>query len=163
MTDDRRQFLVRGVFAGAAGTLLPAAASAFGRRASACREPVICPPVVCLEPIYRLHRSLPDVPISGPFPSLLRLAKLGDLIQVVVTYPLATGPTTPTPRCAGILTHGCPIFCPVGVYSSDIIPGGGKLNAFVKAVGLGTASFIVRVSMSDGSIRDVPFAFDVTL
>src|SRR5438270_105845 len=101
---NRRKFLTTGAAAGLAGLMVPAAAAAFGRRGSSC-APAPCQPTVCCEPIYRLNLSKPEVPIEGPFPTLVRQAKYGDLIQVVITYMLGLPPPSPEPRCASILVY----------------------------------------------------------
>lgn len=113
-----------------------------------------------------LNLSEPQVCINGPFPSLMRSAEVGELVQVQIIYPICP----PFPTAARIVLTG-KHWSSVGVYStqgkivawSHCLPqpplGVGYLSALLKAVKEGEEQFTVEVRLEDNSIKKVPFAF----
>lgn len=118
------------------------------------------------QPIAQLNLSDPAVSIHGPFPTLMRGARPGDLIVVQVSYPMAP----PFPKSA-VIVPASRIFSPVGVYRASgkvvtLTPepqqggvGVGYLCAVVKAMKAGQGDFAVKVTLMDDSIREVTFTF----
>ena len=120
-------------------------------------------------PLSSLVLSEPPVSVNGPFPAKLRGAKVGDLVQVQITYPIVP----PFPESAKLILKSR-AFSEVGVFRTDgqvaiLTPkpqqgaiGVGYISAFVKAVTPAkSAGFEVEVRDSAGKVKIVPFMFSI--
>jgi len=118
--------------------------------------------------IGELNISKPFVGINGPFPHLLRTAKIGDLVVCEIFFPII--PVTPK---SAVIVPSTAALAPVGVYHAanelvvlNIHPqkgpiGIGILVVALKAMSAGSCKVTVKVKMSDGTEKDVPFDFNV--
>jgi hypothetical protein len=120
------------------------------------------------KPIAELNLSTPIVDINGPIPTLLREAKVGQLIQVQIRYPIA--PPFPQSAEVDLSTRA---FSLVGVYNTGgqvaiLTPkpqtgglGVGYLSVFVKAINQGRGTITAQIKLSDGTVKSVPFEFEI--
>lgn len=118
--------------------------------------------------IAELKLSDPIVDIGGPFPTLLRGAKVGQLILMQISYRIATS----VPKSATIDLSSKALSA-VGIYMTPgevafLTPerkeakiGVGFLSVFVKAIDKGRCSVTVKVTLTDDTVKDVPFEIEV--
>ncbi|MDB5390560.1 MAG: hypothetical protein JWM11_6206 [Planctomycetaceae bacterium] len=118
--------------------------------------------------IAELNLSEPIVSINGPFPTVLRGAKVGQLIQVQISFPISP----PFPTSAKVEPDS-DIFSVIGVYRTEgeiaiLTPkpkqgaiGVGFLSVFVTAKKAGKGNFTVKVKLDGGTVKSVPFAFNI--
>lgn len=111
------------------------------------------------------------VTVNGPFPTLLRMANVGDLIQLQISSVPGIGPG---PRSVIVYSHcGCVAFVEAvttggAVYHPNPgetitgLVGTTNYSVFVKAIRPGNDNLTVEVRMSDGTRRRVPFAFQIS-
>jgi hypothetical protein len=127
-----------------------------------------CGDEVCAELQHsRLNLQKP-VFVQGPIPSLLRSARVGDLIQLQVSYPIS--PPFPTKACVETdnraLSAECVVGTPGEVAILTLKPQSGRIgvgfiSAFVRAHTAGKATATVTVVFPDGTKKAVPFAFQI--
>jgi hypothetical protein len=111
--------------------------------------------------------SEPAVGVHGPFPTLLRRAAVGDAILLQVEYPIAP----PFPKSVQV-DHGRQFRC-IGVFQTDgkiaVLTskpqqqgiGVGFISVVVQAMNAGQGTVTAKVTLHDGTTKDVPFAFDI--
>jgi hypothetical protein len=123
-----------------------------------------------LRPINELALSEPVVYLYDADSATQGTAKVGQLIQAQISYPISP----PFPVSADIQVTPGQGLVPRGVYRTpgkiaalgdepQQSPGigVGYLSAFVRAQQAGEVSFIVRIKMSDGKVKKVPFNFTI--
>ncbi len=120
------------------------------------------------ETIAQLNVSQPSVFINGPIPTLMREAVVGDAILVQVSYPIS--PPFPKSVKVGLSSRALRL---VGVYRSAgevaILTtepvqgklGVGYLGILVQAMNSGTETITARITLSDNSVKEVPFTFGI--
>jgi|CXWL01.1.fsa_nt_gi hypothetical protein len=111
------------------------------------------------------------VSINGPFPSLMRTADVGDLIQLQIFSVPGIGPDPTSVRvysdCGNVafleaVTTGGAIYHP---NPGEVVTGVlGTINysVFVQVVRPGNDNVTVEVRLADGSRKCVPFAFMIS-
>ena len=111
------------------------------------------------------------VSINGPFPTLLRVADVGDLIQLQIN---SVPGIYPDPISVRVFSqHGNVAFVEAvttvgAIYHpspGEVITGVlGTINysIFIKAICPGNDNVTVKLRLSDGSQKQVPFAFMIS-
>ncbi len=111
----------------------------------------------------------PPLNIAGPFPYQLRKIRQGDVVLVQIRYPVVP----PMPASVAISTEGKRIelvglartSAEVALLAREPRQGGGFGVGFVqlvlRAVKPGTEHVTAHVKLADGSVKDVPLAFEI--
>jgi hypothetical protein len=136
-------------------------AEAFGRR-SHC-QPVSCSPVWC-HTCHCYSYSHPVEPLHGPYHKIIRPARVGHGIIVMVDAPTGTA-TSPTGLIQVIKTGGHGDLKYEGYNACRVPPvhpgSPVRWSIFLCPTHPGQASIHVGFVMSDNTIVNVPFAFDI--
>ncbi len=111
------------------------------------------------------------VGIDGPFPDLMRNARVGDLIQLQIYSVPGPGPS---PEAVGVwsqngdivlvdaVTTGGAVYRPRPGQTVTGVIGTTNYSVFVKATRPGYDTVTVEVQFDDGSCKQVPFSFAIS-